>query len=190
MDIARDVEFVGIPSSPSLAGDYNKLKLHEEEDSSQYDMIIASRIYPDDDQWEENHEQLDEDSEEQESNDSDRRDNNREGSCIKARLRGRGRPKILRTGKRGRPKKQYHTVNCAEETEEIAYNAETSLEEALHAPHAEKWLQAFASEMTSIIKNKTWEIIEKPTDYKVVGSRVVLRDKYRPDGTLDGNLAW
>jgi len=65
---------------------------------------------------------LDEDSEEKKLG-----DDSRGNSRTETRSRSRGRPKILRTGNRGRPKKQYHSTICVEDTEEMTYNSsETS----------------------------------------------------------------
>ena len=60
-------------------------------------------------------------------------------SAFQHHTRGRGRSKIVRTGERGRPRKQYR-ANTAEEGEEI----ETELTES-----------TFLSEMKSIIRNNT-----------------------------------
>lgn len=84
--------------------------------------------------------------------------------------RDRGRPKILRTGLRGRPKRQYHEANCYEEIDEASNLTEISLNDAIHGPHAEEWYKAIVSEMKSIIKNNTWNIVDRPEDHKVIGS--------------------
>lgn len=119
---------------------------------SQIDIILTPKIYPDNDRQKENNKPLDVIQDEEESEDSDGRDN----SSNDLQSRDRGRPKILKIGNRGRSKKQYHVASCIEETDVIAYNAEIPLEQALHGPHAEEWLQALTSEMTSIIKN--WDV--------------------------------
>ena len=42
-----------------------------------------------------------------------------------------------------------------------------------------------AKELNSINKNDTWTIIDRPTNYKIIGTRVVLRNKYNPDQSLE-----
>lgn len=50
-------------------------------------------------------------------------------------------------------------------------------------------IMAIASEIKSIIKNDTWKIVDRPKDQKVIGSRLVLRNKYKQDGTIDRRKA-
>ena len=50
---------------------------------------------------------------------------------------------------------------------------------------AKEWYRAMADEVNSIIKNDFWELVERPNDRKVIGSRMVLRNKYKPDGKLE-----
>ena len=78
--------------------------------------------------------------------------------------RGRGRPKIVRTGQRGRPQKEFHETDCADETEEFSCLAEIPLESAEHGPDAEEWYQAMESEMKSIISNDTWTVTNRPKE--------------------------
>ncbi|KAK2578749.1 hypothetical protein KPH14_012275 [Odynerus spinipes] len=37
----------------------------------------------------------------------------------------------------------------------------------------------------SITKNDTWTVVPRPKDRDVIGSRIVLRNKYRPDGSIE-----
>lgn len=45
------------------------------------------------------------------------------------------------------------------------------------------------SEVTSLIRNKTWRLVERPTNRKVIGSRFVLRNKYNSAGEVDKRKA-
>lgn len=143
--------------------------------------------------------------------------------------RTRGRPKILRTGKRGRPRKLFHhqitptTDNCnpekgieeedieeedAEETQlnlnnknknesegnmdheanlvmQAANMTEISMDEAMNGDDHKEWRQAIKSEIKNLIKNNTFEIVERPTGGKVIGCRVVLTNKFKSDGSLE-----
>jgi len=51
--------------------------------------------------------------------------------------RGPGRPRIIRTGLRGRPEKQYHRAKLIENSES-AYLAEIPISQALQGPNAEE----------------------------------------------------
>ena len=122
--------------------------------------------------------------------------------------RVRGRPRKIYTGLRGRPRKQYQTVNNAEEKteKEIKENIEEKIEdlntsecvvcladipirEAIKGSESNEWIQAMASELRSIIKNDTWTFVDRPKDRKVIGSRVILRNKYDSNGKLDKRKA-
>jgi hypothetical protein len=41
------------------------------------------------------------------------------------------------------------------------------------------------SEMDSIMSNGTWEVVERPYGCKPMGCKWVLKNKFRPDGTID-----
>eukprot|EP00249_Psilotum_nudum_P004748 c18249_g1_i1 orf=2-607(-) len=58
----------------------------------------------------------------------------------------------------------------------------SSLQEAL--AHL-SWKAMMQSEYDSIIKNNTWELVEKPTNRKIIGTKWIWKVKYRSDGTLD-----
>lgn len=106
--------------------------------------------------------------------------------------RGRGRPKKIMTGNRGRPRKQYQVaddVNIAEQVEEFGGLAEIPIHDAIKGPDSDEWFQAMATELKSIIKNDTWIFVDRPQSQPVISSRIVLRNKYNADGTLDKRKA-
>ena len=41
------------------------------------------------------------------------------------------------------------------------------------------------TEMKSIIKNQTWILFDRPSQEKVIGSRMTLRNKLKPDETIE-----
>ena len=107
--------------------------------------------------------------------------------------RGPGRPRKLYTGARERPRKQYQTVHNVEEisppSECVVCLAEIPIRDAIKGPELNKWLEAMAIELKSTIKNNTWTIIDRLKNHQIVGSRVVLRNKYNSDGTLERRKA-
>ncbi|CAK9818809.1 Retrovirus-related Pol polyprotein from transposon TNT 1-94 [Anthophora quadrimaculata] len=103
--------------------------------------------------------------------------------------RGRGRPRKIVTGTRGRPRKQYNMVQVGNTATEEVFMAEIPLARAVAGPDADEWHQAIAVELGSILKNDTWKIVERPKNAKVIGSRIVLRNKYKPDGKIDRRKA-
>jgi hypothetical protein len=53
------------------------------------------------------------------------------------------------------------------------------------APEVDEWYDAMGVEIRSIIKNNTWKLVKRPDDREVIGSRIVLRNKYTANGTLE-----
>ncbi|GBN71979.1 Retrovirus-related Pol polyprotein from transposon TNT 1-94 [Araneus ventricosus] len=100
--------------------------------------------------------------------------------------RGRGRPKLIR-GSRGRPKKIYATLK--EETNEdnsqnsvdstdcaIFAMGEIALESALKGESSQDWLKALASEVKSILKHDTFDLVKRTENKDLIGSRFILRN--------------
>lgn len=119
--------------------------------------------------------------------------------------RGQGRPRIVRTGQRGRPRKEYHLRYhgrdedpevCIEEEEDGRRNEEIeaieetanlvdiSVKEALSGPEAVEWTYAIGEEVKALLKNNTWDIIDRPPKQNVISCRFVLRNKLEDDGTI------
>lgn len=103
--------------------------------------------------------------------------------------RGPGRPKIDRTGARGRPRKVYNEVDANILEAEYVFLAEIPIKQAISGADSSEWYQAMTSELKSIIQNDTWEIVDRPNNRKVIGSRMVLRNKFGPDGKLEKRKA-
>jgi len=74
--------------------------------------------------------------------------------------KGPGRPRILRTGKRGRPRKLFHERGPENDVannvfEQIAGIAEVPLKQALGGEDVQQWRNAIIEEMKSLIRNNT-----------------------------------
>lgn len=73
-------------------------------------------------------------------------------------LRKRGRPKVLRTGQRGRPRKVYATADqdARYTNEDIhALLSEVPMKQAMMSPEVEQWHDAMVLEIKSILQNGT-----------------------------------
>ena len=118
--------------------------------------------------------------------------------------KSRGRPKFLRTGKRGRPRKLFHMVeeennqtDITEETnkkhENMANLAEindpSTVSEALSSENSKEWKAALQAEYDALTKNKTWSIVDCPNNKEIIGCRWILRTKYNADGTVERRKA-
>jgi hypothetical protein len=60
-----------------------------------------------------------------------------------------------------------------------------TIAEAYSSPDPDHWKEVVRSEMDSIMSNRTWEVVECPYGCKPVGCKWVLKNKLRPDGTID-----
>ena len=69
--------------------------------------------------------------------------------------RGRGRPRLERSGQRGRPRKIYQPGNKDEQENKKLFLSEVTFKEALEGPHATEWKSSTSSEMRSIVKKDT-----------------------------------
>jgi len=67
--------------------------------------------------------------------------------------RGRGKPRVVRTGGRGRPSKQYQIAGAITSIEEECFMAEMPLREAMKGPNSKEWLNAIVDEMRSFLMN-------------------------------------
>ncbi|CAB0006643.1 unnamed protein product, partial [Nesidiocoris tenuis] len=119
-------------------------------------------------------------------------------------IRGRGRPKLVRTGMRGRPRKQYCTkpaesalpdpednsiLGPEPDFEELAGIADISVKKALAGPDSKGWQEAIKSEISSILENRTFKVVRRPENKNVVGCRFTLKEKLKADGTVERKKA-
>ena len=49
----------------------------------------------------------------------------------------------------------------------------------------EEWRKAMEEEYDSIMKKKTWELIELPKDKKPIGCKWIYKSKFKEDGSID-----
>ena len=112
--------------------------------------------------------------------------------------RGPERPRKMKTGKTGRPRKQYNMVpadsdDVGESENEVAglirHLDPASTEEALADPSAEEWNNAILEEYAAHISNRTWEIVDYPPSRKPIGSRFVLKTKLKANGDIERRKA-
>ena len=56
---------------------------------------------------------------------------------------------------------------------------------AMNAPDVDRWREACNTEISTLIANRTWELVELPQDAKVVQSGWVFKVKLNPDNTVE-----
>lgn len=123
---------------------------------------------------------------------SDEHEAHEQQEVSEAPRKGRGRPALGRTGRRGRPRKIYQPPPgepIQEDEDDQVMLSEVPMKQALSGPDADCWHKAIDAEMISIIKNNTWTLVDRPRNEKVIGSRIVLRNKMNPDGSLEKTKA-
>ncbi|UYV67827.1 hypothetical protein LAZ67_5002157 [Cordylochernes scorpioides] len=105
--------------------------------------------------------------------------------------RGRGRPRYIRTGKPGRPRKEYPTANLStQELLEAKYLPDPKdAEEALSGRDSYFWKKAMEEEFDSLIKNKTWELVDPPKNRNIIGTKWVFKTKCNSDGSVERHKA-
>ena len=52
------------------------------------------------------------------------------------------------------------------------------------AKNSQHWMAAMQEELSMIEKNKTWELVDRPPNRKIIGVRWVFRTKLSPDGSI------
>jgi len=55
--------------------------------------------------------------------------------------------------------------------------------EAIKGPQAKEWRQGIAEEMQSLLKNRTWDLVELPKGRRALGTKWVLTVKEKADGS-------
>ena len=57
-------------------------------------------------------------------------------------------------------------------------------EQAMKSPQAKEWLDAIKVEYDCLVKNGTWEVVDRPANVPVVGCRWVFDLKFNEDGSI------
>lgn len=59
-----------------------------------------------------------------------------------------------------------------------------NLHEALKSHNSVHWKNAMSSELLSLDKNNTWELVELPADRKAINTKWVYKTKLADDGSV------
>uniref|UniRef100_W8AQ86 Retrovirus-related Pol polyprotein from transposon TNT 1-94 n=1 Tax=Ceratitis capitata TaxID=7213 RepID=W8AQ86_CERCA len=129
----------------------------------------------------ENNEECDENNNEEDEGESG---NSSEYEEVVDNKRKRGRPRFVRSGGVGRPKKVYCVENGLEMLNSIIENP-NSVSEALSSSEAKHWKKAMNAEYESLMRNGTWELVDRPKNGNVIGCKWVFSIKRNPDGSTE-----
>jgi len=95
---------------------------------------------------------------------------------------GPGRPKLIWTGKPGRPKKQYNILGALV-SKDVPIPA--TFKEAMSSPYASEWRDAMQREYDSLLANQTWQIADLPRNQRAFGCKWVFNVKRDKDGQIE-----
>jgi hypothetical protein len=59
-----------------------------------------------------------------------------------------------------------------------------SVADAIKGPDGVKWIEAMQSELNSLIRNNTWDLVPRPGDRRIISNKWVLTKKYDANGVL------
>ena len=95
-------------------------------------------------------------------------------------------------GKRGRKERErlIESVNLVDECNLVEsltsnINEPNSIKDALNSEHSAEWNKALQAEYNSLLENKTWELVPRPKDINIVGSRWLFKLKRNGDGSIN-----
>jgi hypothetical protein len=57
--------------------------------------------------------------------------------------------------------------------------------QAISGPNADLWHSAIEADMDALLRNHTWDVVDRPTDRKIVDSKRVFKIKRLSDGSVD-----
>ena len=61
----------------------------------------------------------------------------------------------------------------------------TTIKQALEGEHAQEWKAAADAEYSALMENKTWDLVDRPSNRKVLTNKWVFRIKYHSDGSIE-----
>lgn len=152
--------------------------IDDEKTKSNSDDMVCEDVGNEDDKNE------DAESKEVSAEASETSETEREDSPVENKKRKRGRPKLVRDGGKGRPRKIYCMEDGPEMLNSIIENPNT-VNEALNSENSLKWKEAMNVEYNSLIKNKTWQLVDKPINGNIIGCKWVFALKRKPDGSIE-----
>lgn len=88
-----------------------------------------------------------------------------------------------------RLRRQNASADFCCETDAVAFMATfeepASYGEAINSKQKEQWISAMNEEFDSLLKNRTWALVDLPSGKKVIDNRWVFKVKMKTDGTVD-----
>lgn len=73
--------------------------------------------------------------------------------------------------------------------DDFAMLSECEIDEALEGEYCKEWENAILEEIKAHLKNGTWTIVDKEDNMNVVGSKIILKEKFKANGQLERRKA-
>jgi len=96
--------------------------------------------------------------------------------------RGRGRPKMIKTGKPGRPRKKFNMLNLLK-AEDVVIPA--TINDVNKSKMKQEWSASIQKEIDALEANKTWELVDLPEGKKPIGCKWVFGIKVDKGGYVE-----
>lgn len=118
---------------------------------------------------------------------------NNEVDNRKLESKGRGRPKIIRTGLPGRPRKEYipneekvlnDAINVLQNVQVVKRGDPSTVNEAMSREDWCTWENSMRREYESLVKNDTWDLVQRPINKNIIGCKWVFTTKRNPDDSI------
>ncbi|CAD7002894.1 unnamed protein product [Ceratitis capitata] len=95
---------------------------------------------------------------------------------------GRGRPKYVRSGMPGRPKKKYNVIQAVQSAEK---QLPQTYKEAISSEHVSYWQAAMEAEYDALVANSTWTVTDLPKGEQAIGCKWVYTVKRDKTGSVE-----
>ena len=80
-------------------------------------------------------------------------------------------------------------VEPDDEAAGLVKHLDSASAEIIADPYADEWKEAILDEYAAHIVNQTWEIVDYPSSRKPIGSRFVLKTKFKENGDIERRKA-
>ena len=72
-----------------------------------------------------------------------------------------------------------------QESEILLLTVDGEPQNYLEAEHEREWVEAMVAELESITRNKTWELVDRPTEMKSIWINWIYKTKRKTDGMVN-----
>ena len=104
-------------------------------------------------------------------------DNSGSGSSIPVPVRKSARAPV--------PKRYFDVEGRTDALISLDADEPNSFQEVVDSPNSVAWRIAMLDELDSMMKNGVWDLVDLPSNRRVIGNKWVLKVKRKSDGTIE-----